>query len=394
MPNLINDDVAFEELIDHLLEVDRYALDTEFHREKSYWPDLALIQVAWPETPERPAGVALIDPAAVDVTKLSRLMTGGAVLVAHAADQDLEVLQLACGERPGLLFDTQIAAAFLGHGLASLQTLAANFLGVRLPKGDRLTDWSARPLTEGQLSYAAADVAHLLDLADCISKELSERGRLAWAEEECELLRVRWDGPSDVRRAWWKLRDARQLRGQARGVAQEVVGWREMRGREIDQPVRFILPDLALQAIVHGQPLTIAALKQIRGLDGRHLRGEVPAQLLEAIARGRQLPEPELQLPPAEEVDRNRRPAVALAAAWVAQLARDEHIDASLLATRSDLVAFLIKQPDARLGSGWRAELVGKPLARLVTGDAALAFDGEGRLLLESRSRLPLPVVD
>jgi len=310
--------------------------------------------------------------------------------VAHAADQDLEVLFQACGARPDRLFDTQIAAAFLGHGLASLSALVHTFLDVRLQKGDRLTDWSARPLTPGQLTYAADDVVHLLDLADAIGKQLSERGRLVWAEEECELLRQRAVGPSNPDRAWWKLRDARQLRGSARGVAQEVTAWREQRGREVNQPVRFVLPDLGLQAIVHGQPVTVNALRAVRGLDGRHLRGDVPEQILAAIIRGRALPEEALQLPPADDVDRNWRPAVALAAAWIAQLSRDERIDASLLATRADLVAFLSHDPGSRLAGGWRAQLVGRQLGRLVGGEAALAFEGAGRLVLESRSRQPL----
>ena len=395
VPELINTEGAFSQLIDRLAGVDRYALDTEFHRERTYWPDLALVQVAWPAQGDEAAGVALIDPLAVEFASFAAVLTGGATLVAHAADQDLEVLYQACGVRPERLFDTQIAAAFLGHGLASLSALALTFLGLRLQKGDRLTDWSARPLSAGQLTYAAEDVAHLITLADVIVKQLSDRGRLDWAEEECELLRQRAVGPSDPDRAWWKLRDARQLRGPARGVAQEVAGWRERRAREVNQPIRFVLPDLGLQAIVHGQPMTVTALRAIRGLDGRHLRGEVPAQLLHAIVRGRQLPESALQLPPADEVDRNWRPAVALAAAWVAQLSRDERVDASLLATRADLVAFLAEEPGARLASGWRAGLVGKPLERLVHGDAALAFEGGGRLVLETRSRQALfPAAD
>jgi ribonuclease D len=389
---LITTESAFGQLIDRLMGVERYALDTEFHRERTFWPDLALVQVAWSAGADGPAGVALVDPLAVDFGSFRVVLTDGGTLVAHAADQDLEVLFQACGARPNQLFDTQIAAAFLGHGLASLSALVHTFLDVRLQKGDRLTDWSARPLSAGQVTYAAEDVAHLLDLADTIAKQLSERGRLAWAEEECELLRQRAVGPSDPNRAWWKLRDARQLRGNARGVAQEVSAWRELRGREVNQPVRFVLPDLGLQAIVHGQPLTVAALKAIRGLDGRHLRGDVPAQLLDAVVRGRQLPEAALQLPPADEVDRNWRPAVALAAAWVAQLARDERIDASLLATRADLVAFLSKEPGSRLATGWRGELVGRHIDRLVGGDAALAFEGAGRLVLEARSRRPLDV--
>ncbi|MDP9074824.1 MAG: HRDC domain-containing protein, partial [Actinomycetota bacterium] len=316
MPQLIASQGPLDQLIDRLLEVDRYALDTEFLRERTYWPDLALIQVAWPPAPGEEDPVALIDPAAVDVGPLRRLLAGPGVLVAHAADQDLEVLYQACQERPGTLFDTQVAAGFLGHGSASLSALASTFLHLKLPKADRLTDWSIRPLSGSQLSYAAADVAHLLDLADVISTELAAFGRLGWAGEECEIVRLRSAGPSDPTRAWWRLREARQLRGPARGVAQEVAAWRELRAREVNQPVRFVLPDLALQAIVHGQPQSAGALKSIRGLDGRHLRGEVPGQILDAIDRGRTLSEVELRVPPVDDVDRDWRPAVSLAAAW------------------------------------------------------------------------------
>jgi ribonuclease D len=371
-PLLVSTAAGLDELIERVTGADRYALDTEFHRERTYWPHLALVQVAWPEGAPGPAGVALIDPLAVDVHPLARLLDGPGQMVAHAADQDLEVLERACGTVPSSLFDTQVAAGFLGHGSASLAALASTFLGMALPKGDRLTDWSHRPLTPGQRSYAAADVAHLLDLADAISAPLRRSGRLAWAE----------------------VRDSRQLRGPARGVAQEVAAWREHRAREVDQPVRFVLPDLALQAIAHGQPTTRAALEQIRGLDHRHLRGAVAGEILAAVERGRSLPDDRLQAPPVDEVDRALRPAVALAAAWVAQLARDQRIDAALLATRGDLVAFLRSHTQSRLGRGWRATMVGEPVSELIRGDAALAFDGGGRLVLEVRSRQRLPLND
>jgi ribonuclease D len=173
-------------------------------------------------------------------------------------------------------------------------------------------------------------------------------------------------------------------------VAQEVAAWREWRARETDQPARFVLPELAVQAIAHGQPATVAALRQIRGLDGRHLRGSISADLLAAINRGQALPEGALLLPPAEEVDREMRPAVALAAAWVAQLARDWHIDAALLATRSDLVSYLRGEETSRLADGWRGALLGQPLGKLIRGEAALAFNGRGRLVLEARSHRPV----
>jgi ribonuclease D len=386
---LVTDEAALRSLVDCLAPLERYAFDTEFHRERTYWPKVALVQVAWPPSAGG-TGTALVDPLAVDFGPFATILAGPGVLVAHAAEQDLEVLQQVCGTGPAHLFDTQIAAGFAGHGSASLASLSKSYLGIDVAKGDRLTDWSARPLTASQLTYAAADVDHLLDLADAIVEDLERRGRLDWAQEECERLRDRPHGQADPARAWWKLRDARQLKGQSRGVAQEVAGWRELRARRVDVPVRHVIPDLALQAIAHRPPASRADLAAVRGLESRYLRGDVAAELLDAVERGRKLSTEQLVLPPADEVPRELRPAVALAMAWVAQLARDEAIDATLLATRSDVVAFLLAEEEGRLSAGWRADLVGDPLRRLVSGKAALAFDGRGGLVVEERSRQPL----
>jgi ribonuclease D len=388
-PPVVTDPAALDSLIDRLLAVDRYALDTEFHRERTYWPHLALLQVAWPAGDAGPAGVALIDPLAVDVASLSKVLAGPGLMVAHAAEQDLEVLDRACGRGPTRLLDTQVAAGFAGYGSSSLGALSEAFLGLSVAKGDRLTDWRRRPLTDSQLAYAAADVAGLLDLADAIGAQLDRDGRRAWAEEECTALLARSQGPPDPSRSWWKLRDARQLRGSSRGVAQEVAAWRERRAQVVDLPVRTVLPDLALQAIAHRPPASTEALHHLRGMDGRHLRPEVASNLLAAVERGAALPAGELRLPPAEDVPKELRASVALLMAWVAQLARDERIDAALLATRGDLAAHLRGDPESRLAWGWRSVMVAPPVQALVEGRAVLAFDGSGRLVLEERSGRP-----
>lgn len=385
---IITTEGALAALIERLEAVPEYALDTEFHRERTYWPRLALVQVAWrpgPEGPGRPAQVALIDPLAVDPRPMARVLAGRPVMVAHAATQDLEVLARACGVLPSKLFDTQIAAGFLGHGSASLASLAEHFLRVRLTKGDRLTDWSRRPLTQSQLDYAASDVAHLLTLADTISAELRERGRLSWAQEECAALLARPQAPTDPHEAWWKLRDNRHLQGVSRAIAQELAAWREERARVLDLQPRMVLADLALLSIAHSPPPTVAALRETRGIDQRHLRGGAEQEIMAAVARGKALPSKSLRLAHTEPMSKELRPAVTLATAWVAQLSRDEEVDAALLATRSDVVEFLSGKPGARLGQGWRASLVGAPLQRLANGEASLALDGHGRLLLEER---------
>jgi ribonuclease D len=283
------------------------------------------------------------------------------------------------------LFDTQVAAGFLGHGSASLASLAERFLGVRLAKGDRLTDWSRRPLTASQVAYAASDVAHLLSLADVISAQLVSRGRLGWAEEECATLFARPLTPTEPLEAWWKLRDNRQLQGVSRAIAQEVAAWREDKARALDLQPRMVLPDLALLSIAHSPPSSMSALRETRGIDPRHLRGGAEQEIMAAVEAGRALPAGSLHVAQTEQVSKELRPAVSLASAWVAQLSRDEQVDAALLATRTDVVEFLSGRPGARLGEGWRARLVGVPLRRLANGEASLALDGHGRLLLEDR---------
>ena len=261
------------------------------------------------------------------------------------------------------------------------------FLHVRLAKGDRLSDWNHRPLTASQLSYAASDVAHLLALTDMISGQLSARGRLVWAEEECAALLARPVGATDPDEAWWKLRDNRQLQGTARAVAQEVAAWRERKARQHDLQPRMVLPDLALLSIAHGPPPNADKLHETRGIDARYLRGGADQEIMAAVARGRVLPVDLVRVAQVDQVSKELRPAVALASAWVAQLARDEEVDAALLATRSDVVEFLSFKPEARLGQGWRAGLVGAPLRKLASGAASLALDGHGRLLMEDRPR-------
>jgi ribonuclease D len=342
--------------------------------------------VAWPATGTEPAGVALVDALAVDVAPFAALLAGPGTLVAHAAEQDLEILHRVCGRGPTRLFDTQIAAGFAGQGSASLAALTHGFLGIEVAKGDRLTDWRVRPLTESQLAYAAADVETLLALADAICDNLERSGRREWAEEECEAVRARGHGPSDPNRAWWRLRDARSLRGSARGVAQEVAAWRELRARTVDVPVRTVLPDLAIQAIAHRPPKSAEALNRVRGLDGRNLRPAVAEGVLEAVERGKAIEPQDIEMPPAEDVPKELRAPVALVMAWIAQVSRDEKIDSTLLATRSDVAAYLRGEEGCRLSIGWRSRIAAEPIRALVDGRAVLAFDGAGRLVLEERS--------
>jgi ribonuclease D len=364
-----------DDLVATLVHEPRYALDTEFHRERTYYPRLALVQLAWP------GGLALVDPLALEVRSLTKLFESPAVAVAHAAQQDLDVLTHAVGAVPTHLFDTQVAAGFVGYGTPSLVALVQGELGTTPAKGDRLTDWLRRPLTDAQRAYAAADVASLFELHDRLVAELSSLGRLGWVEEACEELRTRPAGAIDPMAAWTKLKDARSLRSRARAVAQAVAAWREREAAANDMPIRQVLPDLAILGIAQRQPTTVDELAQARGVDERHRRGRIGREIVAAVAEGKAADPP--PMPDAvDELDRSKRPAITLVSAWISQVARDARIDTALLATRADLVAALRGDTDARLAHGWRAELVGDGLTRLLEGRAALTFDGKGSLRL------------
>ncbi len=383
MPELITDEPALRVVLERAAGHPRYAIDTEFHRERTYFPQVALVQLAWADQ------VALIDPLAVDLAPMAELLDGPATCVMHASTQDLEVLDLACGTVPTRLFDTQVAAGFLGISTGSLATLLDTYMGVQLTKGDRLTDWIRRPLTADQLAYAAGDVDNLLELATLLENRLRELGRLEWAESECELIRVKPHGPRPPDEAVARIKEARSLKGKAATVARSVAAWRERRAAEINIPVRQVLPDLAIVGIAQQTPRTAADLERIRGLDGRHLRSGAVEELLGAVQAGlRAVDEPPRQRPPA--LPKDMRPVVTLVTAWISQLARDHQLDPALLATRSDVEGLLADDPESRLHTGWRAELVGQPIRQLARGDAALAFVGEGRLALEARSHRPL----
>jgi ribonuclease D len=381
----VDDPRELDAVIQGASESEAYALDTEFHRERTYYPQLALLQLAWGD-----GEVALIDPLAVDIAPLGALLRGEAPCIMHAASQDLPILERFCGTSPATLVDTQVAAGFVGLGTPGLGTLLQRRLGISPPKADRLTDWLRRPLGSAAADYAAADVAHLHSLWQSLEGELRQRGRLTWALDECEELRHRHGEPVEPDEAWWKIKDTRRLKGRSRCVAQAVAAWRERRAQQVDKPARHVLPDLALVAIANRPPDSEADLARVRGLDQRHLRNGVGRQLLQAIRAGGEMPQQQLRLPARNGVDAENRPAVSLASAWVNQLARDLEIDASLLATRADVEGLMAGNGSSRLLSGWREQVAGEQLRALLQGDAALAFAGNGALALETRSRQPL----
>jgi ribonuclease D len=353
----------------------RYALDTEFHRERTYWPQLALVQLRIGEH------ISLIDPLRCDVTRLSPLFSSDAVCVLHAGTQDLEILGRACGAVPRRLYDTQIAAGFLGFSQVSLSALVYDVRKVSLPKSDRLTDWLRRPLSPTQVDYAASDVEHLFEIHDHQLEALERLGRVGWAEEAFHNLLQKSSTEHNLDDAWLKVKDVRALRGEARGVARSLARWREERAMRLDIPVRRVLSDMALVSIAQAKPSSPGQLHACRGIDSRQLGGEMTAELLQAVERGtgQEVTTPETRR---VEVDSKDRAVVPLIAAWVAERARKADLDPVFLATRQDIDEFLAGISSCRLREGWRAELLLTDLEHLRAGKKGLGVDGAGRLIL------------
>ena len=380
----IDSDQGLRDVVATVSSEPRFALDTEFHRERTYRPQAALIQVAWP------TDLVLIDPLAVDVAPLAEVLGAGGLMVAHAAGQDLEVLDHCCGAVPGRIFDTQIAAGFLGLGTPALSSLYESEIGWRPPKADRLTDWLARPLKTSQLDYAASDVMHLLEIHERLAARLEELGRQDWAQAEFELLLERNRQGQRPEEAWSRLKEVRHLRRRDLPVVRSVAMWRELRAAKVNQPVRHVLSDVAVVSISQAAPRTTEELAAVRGVGEGVARGRLGPPILKAVADGlaSDWRPPPKRTARTEAADR-LRPAVGLVTSWVSQLARNRMIEPSLLATRADIEALIRGDADARLARGWRSEMVGEPLRRLVAGEAALAFDN-GQLVLEERSHRPV----
>jgi len=371
-----------DDVVDGLLDTDRYAIDTEFHRERTYYPQLALIQIAWGDE------LVLIDPIAVDVEPLSEVFRTDVEAVLHACSQDLEVLELVTGAAPNRIFDTQIAAAFVGMRTPSLASLHDQLLGLKLPKANRLTDWLRRPLEPAQQSYAASDVEHLLEIQDLLIDQLEDKGRLGWAEDECELVRTKGLSVRKPEEAWLRIKEARSLGARARTAAQQLAAWRERTAQERNIPVRHVLPDLAIVALAQKAPTQAGDVSRTRGLERRSVSKRDAAAIVEVIEAAKDLDPPPAQ-PRRSGGGPDLRPAVTLIAAWMSQYADDMDLDPAMLGSRADIEEF-VRSGESRLAHGWRHDLAGSAIRSLLAGEAAVAFDGDGRVVVEKRSNEPI----
>ena len=354
------------------------AVDTEFLRERTYFPKLCLVQVA--------AGdhIAAVDPILIeDLSPLAALFEDPSVTkVFHACGQDLEVLLDGMGVVCAPVFDTQLAAAFLGlRQQVSYASLVESYCGVRLAKAESLTDWSRRPLDPEQLTYAEDDVRYLPGIYERMMAELVEKDRLSWVAPEmdalCDLSHIR----RDPRESYLRLRRAGSLTRRQLAVAREVCAWREETAARRDLPRKWVASDEVIVEVCKRTPTTLDRLRRIRGTDQigeREARG-----LLEAVVRGAACPADECP-----KIARHARPSadvesvVDLMYAVLRLVSEQSGVATQLIATRDELLDFAQSREGSPLATGWRHELAGATLERLLVGEVGLTVrDGRIELL-------------
>jgi len=366
----------------------RIGLDTEFHNERSYAARLMVVQIALEDD------VLIIDPLAIaDLRPLVRALQH-TLVVGHALSSDLRIFAERFASVPPGVFDCQIAAAFLGYGMAiSLSDLVHELCHVRLKKSQTVSDWSVRPLSQSQIEYLIDDVTHLLPMQDSLTERLRAAGRYEWVLEECRALRDTARHGTGERRLYTRIPGSNRMNRRELGILLEVVKLRDRIARERDVPLKYVLPDDVVAAIALLRPKNVADLEQLRRLDAR-ARKTLGAALVEAVARGERLAEDQLPAKVGRPLGSARETLVALMNLVVSEIARANDLPTSLLVPRPSLERVARDVPasfDALVAaldlSPWRAHLVGEPLWHLLCGESSLRIkgyaDGNPRIIIQ-----------
>ena len=363
-----------------LADTEFIAVDTEFMRERTYWPKLCLAQVAGPDD------AAAIDALAegIDLAPLDELMANTKVLkVFHAARQDLEIFYLRMNKVPQPLFDTQVAAMVCGHGeAASYESLATKLAKAKIDKSSRFTDWSRRPLSERQISYALSDVTHLRVVYEKLRRQLEKSGRLPWITEEMAVLNDPATYRADPEQAWRRLKP-RGASPRLLGTLKEVAAWRERTAQRIDIPRQRLLRDEQLLEIASHAPKTVEELALTRGLGRGFAEGWQGREILEAIEKARKLPE--AQLPTRERPPEQLRApgaVVDLLRTLLRLKAEQADVAARLVASADEIDRLAAGKRDLHVLNGWRNEIFGRDAVALLEGRVALALDGDHARIL------------
>ncbi|MSP48593.1 MAG: ribonuclease D [Alphaproteobacteria bacterium] len=368
---------ALAELCRRLATHPYIAIDTEFLRERTYYPILCLIQVA-----SHDEAVA-IDPMAegISLDPLYELLADPKVLkVFHAARQDIEIFVHKTNRVPAPLFDTQVAGMVCGFGdSVSYETLVGKLTGQRLDKSSRFSDWSHRPLTDRQLTYALADVVPLCRIYEVMEQKLQSTGRRAWLAEEWASLTDVATYRGDPESAWRRLKP-KSTKPKTLAILAELAAWREIEAQRRDVPRQRILKDEALTEVANQGPKSLAELGRVRLVPQGFAEGKLGADLLAAVERGRHRTPPTLDDDPRGEAPLGRMPLVDLLKVLLKLRCEDFEVAPKIVASSADIEA-LAAFDDANIPAlrGWRREVFGDAALKLKAGRLALAGRG-GRI--------------
>jgi ribonuclease D len=354
-------------------------VDTEFMRERTYWPQLCLVQLARPENggDDGEPDAVIVDPQAedIDLAPLFELMADqNVVKVFHAARQDVEIFHNLGDVIPAPMFDTQVAAMVCGYGdQVGYETLVRRISKADLDKSSRFTDWARRPLSQKQLDYALGDVTHLRQIYLTLSERLSETGRGHWVAEEMAILTnpgTYFTEPADA----WRRVKARNHNPKYLAIVRALAQWREISAQSRDMPRSRILKDDAMLEIATARPRTADDLGKLRLVHREARRPEVASAIIAAVAEGEACPaeeRPTLPQPP-----RRRQGSAAIAdilRVFLKARAEKLGIASKLIASSADLEALAGEDnPDLPALKGWRRDVFGNDALRVMAGELAL----------------------
>lgn len=359
-----------------------FAVDTEFMRERTYWPILCLIQAA------ADGAEAIIDPMAPGIDLAPFLETLGdesTVKVFHAARQDIEIFHLLTGAAPKPLFDTQIASMACGFGdQIGYEPLMRALVGASVDKASRFTDWARRPLSEAQLNYALSDVTLLRDAYPILKRRLEAAGRLSWIQHEMEALRDPALYRADPEIAWMRLK-LRGVRPNDLGPIMKLAEWREREAQEKNLPRGRILKDEALFELARLKPASPSDLGAARTIPTGFERSRAASGILEAIAAGRDIPR--TALPELDSPSRRAPPpdVVELLKVLLKRQVEKSGVAARLIASAQDIDAIAAGERDVPALEGWRREVFGEAAERLMNGEVALRLKNGAIDLIDAK---------
>ena len=371
---LITDNDELKAFCAPLASAEFVTVDTEFIRERTYWPVLCLLQIGGPDDA---AAVDALAPG-IDLTPVFDLLANRDVLkVFHAARQDMEIFCRAMDDCPAPVFDTQVAAMVCGFGdSVGYETLVSKLCKASIDKSSRFTDWSARPLSEKQIKYALSDVTYLRTVYEKLQAKLERNNRTPWVASEMEALQDRSFYMTDPQEAYQRLKTRRPT-ARLLAILREIAAWRETEAQRADVPRNRILRDESLVEIAHHPPKSVENLARIRGLSQKMAEGWQGRQIMEAVERGRALPDADCPKPVEKpQLPRGIGPVADLLKVFLKMCAEESEVAQRLIANSEDIDNLAAFGEDANIPalSGWRRELFGDAALKVRDGRMALAI--------------------